>query len=219
MTGTIQSFDTSVNLMQSLLWQYNDATKLQSLLQDKQDWYNTNQSKFWDDWYRDVFDLRTANDFGLAVWSIILGQPIIFPNVGDPAKPTWGFGSVHKNFNRGNFVSTNGYTYVLSKETARVCLRLRYYQLTGACTVPAINRALKDVFAEYGAVYLIDNHNMTQNYIFNFNPPYDMDYAFKNFDILPRPATVGSSFSVIINQAWGFDQYHENFDHGNFSEL
>jgi hypothetical protein len=71
----IQQFDFSVNLLQALLWQYNGATNLQGLLEAKYNWYYTNQSQFWNDWIGNVFNLATADDFGLAVWSIILGQP------------------------------------------------------------------------------------------------------------------------------------------------
>lgn len=220
MTDTIQQFDFDVDILQTILWQYNEATRLQSLLQQKQDWYNNNQTAFWDDWYRDVFDLRTANLFGLQVWAIILGQPIVFSNVSNPDKPTWGFGDYHRNFNRGNFMSTDGFTYRLSVETARVLLQLRYFQLTSSGTVPEINRILKSVFEEnYGFAYLRDNLDMTQTYIFNFALPSDMRFLFNNYDVLPRPAGVGSNYEVIVVETWGFGPDHENFDNGNFSEL
>lgn len=218
MTVTIQPFDTSINLLQALLWQYNEATNLQTLLQEKQDWYNLNQTEFWDNWYHDVFDLRTANYFGLSVWSIILGQPIVFPNVGNPSKPTWGFGSFHKNFERGNFVSTGGFTYVLTEETARILLQIRYFQLTSAGTVPEINRMLKYVFQDYGAAWLLDGHDMTQTYIFTFPLSSDLKFLFNNYDVLPRPAGVGSTYREELIESWGFGPYHENFNHGNFTE-
>lgn len=75
MTTTIQDIDFSVDLLKALLWQDNSAEKIESLLQQKQDWYNINQEQFWSDWVTNVFDLRTANQFGLAVWAIILGMP------------------------------------------------------------------------------------------------------------------------------------------------
>src|ERR1700733_14966336 len=71
----IQQFDFSVNLLQAILWQYNDAINLQALLEAKDSWYFNNQTQFWNHWFNNVFNLATANDFGLAVWSIILGQP------------------------------------------------------------------------------------------------------------------------------------------------
>lgn len=199
MTDTIQKFDSSVDITQALLWQYNEALKLQSLLQEKQAWYDANQEAFWNDWYRDVFDMRTANLFGLSVWSIILGQPIIFNNVGNPAQIPWGFNShvFHTNFNNGNFVSTSGYTYVLSAAGARILLQLRYFQMTSSGTVPETNRMLKYVFGNQGVAYLVDNHDMTQEYIFTFPLSAELEFVFKIFDVLPRPAGVESSFSVI----------------------
>ena len=76
MAATIQEFDFSVDLLQAILWQYNNATSLQSLLNSEQAWVIENQTEFWENWLRDVFDLRTANEFGLSVWSIILGIPL-----------------------------------------------------------------------------------------------------------------------------------------------
>lgn len=218
MTDTIQTFDTKINVTQALLWQYDQAARLQALLEEKQVWYDANHTQFWDDWYTDVFDLRTANDFGLSVWAIILGQPIIFPNVANPDKATWGFGEFHKNFTRGNFASGSGFTYRLSTATARSLLRLRYYQLTSSGTVPETNRMLADVFADDGPCVLRDNHNMTQTYVFGFYPKSDMLFLLRNFDILPRPSGVKSDFQIIIDDTWGFGPNHENFDHGNFSE-
>ena len=97
--GDIQQFDFTVNLLQALLWQYNGALNLQGLLEAKQNWYNVNQTAFWQNWYYNVFNLETADQFGLVVWSIILGFPVY---VNNPAQdvPIFGFdGSGGVNFN------------------------------------------------------------------------------------------------------------------------
>lgn len=214
----IQQIDFNVDALKAVLWQYDQAPNLQSLLTSKQEWYNVNQTAFWNDWYRDVFDLRTANDFGLQVWAIILGQPL-FLNSAPDNKPTWGFGDYYVNFERGNFASSTGSSYHVGTEAARALLRLRYYQLTGSGTVPEINRILADVFSDYGLAYVIDGYDMTLTYVFTFPLTSDLYYLFNNFDILPRPAGVAISYIVLLNESWGFDEYHENFDNGNFSEL
>ncbi len=87
----IQQFDYSINLLRALLWQDNTATNLTALLQAKQTWYDENVSTFFEDWVTDVFDIRTANEFGLAVWAIILGVPttVILPPT---TKANFGFG-------------------------------------------------------------------------------------------------------------------------------
>lgn len=219
MTVDIQQFDFSVDLLRALLWQYNEAGKLQSLLEEKQAWYTENQTNFWTDWYNNVFNLQTANDFGLEVWSIILGQPL-FINVAIDGRVSWGFGAYHENFDRSNFAPGASGTFRLPTETARILLKLRYFQLISSGTVPETNRALKWIFGEnYGVAWLNDDHDMTQFYTFTFALPADLIFIFNNFDVLPRPAGVGSSYRVIVVDAFGFDAFHENFDQGNFSEL
>ncbi len=72
----IQEFDFSVNLLKAILWQYDGSPNLKGLLDEKDAWYISNQTEFWDNWITDVFDLRTANSFGLGVWSIILNESL-----------------------------------------------------------------------------------------------------------------------------------------------
>lgn len=201
MTTTIQAMDYSVNLLQALLWQYNDAANLKAILQSRQDWYTNNQTEFWENWYTDVFDLRTANDFGLSVWSIILGQSL-YVNLTSAGRPTWGFEEFHRNFDRGNFASPSGSSVRLSTETSRILLRLRAYQIQSAGCVPEINRMLADIFGPYvpaGDVpaYVIDGLDMTCTYRFLFQLSTELQFVFQFFDILPRPAGVKLTVEIV----------------------
>lgn len=211
----IQLFDFSVDVLQALLWQYNDAARLQSLLRQKQDWYNENQTAFWQDWYDNVFNLLTANDFGLQVWSIILDLPLIVVQAppGSP-EPAWGFEDTHKNFDNGNFFSTGNTGIALTREQARLVLRLRYFQMTTNATVPEINKILGYLFGP-GLVYVLDGYDMTIEYVFTFVPDSQLSFILQKYDLLPRPAGVGYSILVLPENTFGFEG-HENFSHGNF---
>jgi hypothetical protein len=216
----IEFFDFSVNLLKCILWQYNEATTLQALLQSKQQWYNTNQENFWWNWYYNVFNLRTANDFGCNVWSIILDLPLF---VSTPptslSAPIFGFdASFFKNFNRGNFGTSTGGTAGLSLQSKRYALQLRYFQLTTSGTVPEINRFMSYLFGQMGQVYLRDNHDMTQTYLFGFPIPAQLAFLFDNFDVLPRPAGVGSTYRSTSGIFFGFGPSWKraNFNRGNF---
>jgi len=196
MSQGVREFDFSVDLLQALLWQYESALSLQSLLEQKQNWYNVNQQQFWESWYRDVFNLQTANQFGLSVWAIILDIPIIVV-VTPPADVVgFGWGPLHKNFTHGNFRATAG-SQELTVEQARTVLRMRYFQITSRGTVPEINKFLKILFGDLGPAYVQDNYDMTMTYVFEFAVPSNLSYIFKNFDILPRPAGVSASISVL----------------------
>ena len=212
----IQALDFSVDLMRALLWQYNDAARLEALVRQKQEWYNANQSAFWTNWVADVFDLRTANDFGLSVWAIILDIPLVVASAVDPAdKPIWGFDQYRENFNNGNFASIS--SSALTTEQKRLVLRLRYFQLVNDGAVPEINAFFAYLFAPLGPAYVKDGYAMTARYVFEFPLSSALEVVLTEFDLLPRPAGVKVDF-VIIGDAdgWGFGRYHENFTNGNF---
>lgn len=215
--GDVQLFDFNVDLLKSVLWQYNEAENLLRMLQSKSDWYDQNQKAFWENWYRDVFDLRTANQFGLIIWGIILGLQLYVNTPPDLTKPTFGFaGSGGTNFDNGNFTDTTGSSYLLPVDIQRRALQLRYLQLTSSGTVPETNRAMKRIFGDLGRVYLRDYGNMTQAYIFLFPIPADLKYLFDNYDILPRPAGVLSNYVDATINHFGFAPFGLNFDNGNF---
>ena len=123
-----QEFDFSIDLLRVVLWQYNGAENLQSLLTSKQQWYIDNQTDFWDNWTTDVFDLRTANEFGLSVWAIILELPLVATlPPSDITRPTWGFSSNNSNFENGNFSSRTATDAGLTLDQRRIALKAPLY--------------------------------------------------------------------------------------------
>lgn len=190
-----QAFEYSVNLLRAIVWQYDSAANLRGLVQAQQDWMDDNQEAFWTDWYTDVFDLRTANTFGLTVWSIILGVPLVGPSSSGKEGPAWAFGSARQNFGRGNF-GGSGAPIALQEEEARLVLRLRYYQLVSRGTVPATNAFLAELFADQGPVYVVDNYDMTMDFVFGFTPGANLRYVLDRLDILPRPSGVLANYTV-----------------------
>lgn len=81
-----------VNLLQAVLWQYENATNYTSLIINKNLWFSIYGTLFWQAWYTTVFDLRTANLFGLTIWSILLDLPLFVPTSSpNPDAPVWGF--------------------------------------------------------------------------------------------------------------------------------
>lgn len=212
-----QAFDFSVDVLAALLWRHNEAVNLTSLLEQKQSWYDANQEQFWNDWFTNVFDLRTANDFGCSVWAYILGIPLA---VVQPAatRPTFGFGTYHRNFTRGNFAPVKQFVVPLSLEQKRLVLRLRYAQLISRGNVTDINRIVQYIFQDIalGSVYVLDGLDMTCVYVFTFAIPSGLLFILTNYDILPRPAAVLLTIRTTVRATFGFGSYHVNFTRGNF---
>jgi hypothetical protein len=120
-----------------------------------------------------------------------------------------------KNFNRGNFApSTSGIR--LSTEQRRLVLRLRYFQLVTRGAIPEINAFLKYAFEDLGDVYALDGLDMTMDYVFTFALPSQLRFVLQSFDILPRPAGVGVSYTVLVRDTFGFGPFRKNFNRGTF---
>lgn len=213
MAGDIQDFDFSVDLLRAVLWQYDGATGLQSLLSSKSDWYVVNQTEFWTNWRRDVFDLTTANDFGCAVWGVILGIPLSIGIPGSGSRPVFGFGPDNLNFENGNFGRRSAGVASLTVEQKRLILRLRYYQLVSDGSVPHTNYVLQQVF---GQGYVLDNHDMTATFVFESPIPAQIRTVIDQFDLLPRPAGVGINIIVLTDPYFGFGPDNQNYENGQF---
>ena len=207
----------NVNLMRTVLRQYENAPRFKSLVQSEQDWANENVAEFWKNWFRDVFNLKTANEFGLSVWSRILDVPLVINRPERKSGSVFGFSSNHKNFGNGNFGRTRSRDIEVTTEQARKILMLRWFQLTSRPTIPNINEALEIVFGA-NMVYIQDNLDMSnQLFMFTEKPDYQTIDLLKNTDLLPRPSTVGSAVAVQPRAGFGFGRNHLNFGNGSFS--
>lgn len=213
MAGDIQEFDFSVDLLRAILWQYQDAEGLQSILNSKSAWYIENQTTFWNNWRRDVFDLTTANDFGCAVWGIILGIPLSIGIPGSGDRPVWGFGPDNLNFGNGNFGRSSAGVASLTLEQKRLVLRLRYFQIVSDGSVPHTNFVLQTVF---GQGYVLDNHDMTATYVFQNPLAPQILTVIEEFDLLPRPAGVGINMVILTDPYFGFGPDNMNYENGQF---
>lgn len=161
------------DLEQSLKWMQNNAPNIQSLVKQKAAWFNTYHTQFWTQWEENVFNINTANNFGLMVWCIILGVPSSsfgFYQTQD----VWGFGKNRQNFiyeavdgqaapanpNEvgGNFYGGTG-TELSNPDEIRKALKLRYVALVSNGSIAFINQMMKLIF----------------------NDDADWDYAGKNY--------------------------------------
>jgi hypothetical protein len=202
----IQAFDYSLDLLRVIPWQYNKAVRLLTWLQNKQNYANSDHTDFWNNWYRDVFDVNTVNPFGASVWSIILDIPQI--NQGSPREPnsSWGFGQFRKNYNNGNFNPSSGGQF-LTLEQKRIIIKMRYKQLISRGTIPEINAIMNEAWGDVGNSYCLDNYDMTIEYRFDFTPSDWIIYAIQTLELLPRPSAVRDSIVdasgwILSNGVW-----------------
>ena len=202
----IESTDYDIDLFAVLLWQYQDATNLQALINNKSIWLATYGTNFWNDWYLNVFNLATANLFGLTVWSIILNLPLFVPiSEPDPSAPVWGFNyyvisptldNSNQNFGFGNLAGSL-VVPTLTEDEQRTALQLKYYQLISRGAVTEVNQFLNYIFGSSGGAWMIDNLDMTIEYVFNFPINPVLLGVIKGYELLPKPAGVDVSYTVL----------------------
>ena len=163
----------------------------------KQAWYQEKHCDFWNNWVIDVFDLRTANEFGLSVWSVILDVKIFGQNTKSRLDyPAIYFGSTRKNFGHGNFARNASVIEGLTLDQKRIMLQLKAFIMNSNSSTYDINKKLVELFPN-GEVKLMDNLNMTYTYIVSSDDNFEFAELLKEFDLLPRPNCV--DIDVVVN--------------------
>ena len=152
-----QEFNFNTDLMSNLLWQDDYPENIKGLMQSKDVWYNSNFTEFLDNWFTDVFNLKTANMFGCVVWGIILNVPINPAKV-RPVIPQFGYDQYHLNFDNGNFkfIPSYGSIALLEVDECRRLLRCKYYAQTISPTIGQVDEMLADVFGDLGVAFLVE---------------------------------------------------------------
>lgn len=211
------SYSCEINLTKALDWQRSNAVRLTRLLEKKQAWYEKNYCDFWNDWQTDVFNLDTANEFGLSVWSIILDEPLFGVNEASPEDyPDWGFSETSENFDNGSFASDSDTGFNFTIEQKRTILKLRafiFMSMSGSTV--QINERLADIIGN-GKVVAFDGLNMDMIYLVNDSSISGFIEYIKAKDLLPRPAGVSLSVLDSSIEQFGFAGDSSNFNNGNF---
>jgi len=229
----IQQFDYVVDLLQALVWQYNKSTHIVGLIQKKQAWYSINQSKFWKDWFDDTFNLLTADNFGLSVWSKILDVPYYVADVNPENVEVFGFNAFvgesttemdnsNQNFEQGNFAHEEP-AIVLTTEEQRFFLRLIFFKYSTRAAVTGVNEFLDYLVSTSdigysGKIYALDGLDMSMTYVFSF-PTFSESLlqAIKDNDAFPRPTGVLIDYYLETDSFFGFGEDNQNFNNGNFA--
>lgn len=170
----------------TLLSQYANSPIILQLIADCSQWLDP-ASRF-DAFYALVWDIDTAQGWGLDVWGRILGvgrvlQVPVGEYLGfesDPVAKPFGFGI----FYRGHRATNNA---ILTDEAYRTLLLAKAALNITNCSNGAINQILLNLF---GDGYVRDNLDMTMTYVFSHTlTPVETAIVFQS-GVLPKPAGV-----------------------------
>lgn len=155
----------------------------------------------------DNLSISSAKGVGLDLWGNLLhlsryipsdkGENYAYFNFNDKNFKTNG-GLIFYNKNRPNYGKLDDIYY-------RQLLLIIYQSYFLNSSIPTLNQFTLESLADYGSVYVRDTTDMSyQIYIFNNKIPAWLNYMMTNYDILPRPAGVGSKIIERDIRRFGF---------------
>ena len=171
------------NSLNSLLWQYNEAYAVQSLLQSNQNFYDESTGQFFTDIVSNVMNLETANAFGLSIW----GQYLKIP--------------------RPQYENDEGEVVPFTDDLYRLLLKAKLLKIHNRPTIPNINKFLQTLFPDQEKIYCVDNLDMTISIYFSSRPKF-LQRGYVNIeDFLMRPAGVRAIVNFAEEKYFGFGDY------------
>lgn len=174
-----------------------------------------------DQFFDYVFNVMTAQGFGLDIWGRIVGvsRELSLP----PVYENFGFAEALPDaleFDVGTFFS--GITpdtdiYSLSDDAYRQLIMIKALSNISACSAAAINQLISNLFSGRGRCYVNDLGNMAMRYAFEFAlSPVDLAIITRS-GALPRPAGVSAISISVPDFTFGFAEAGgAPFDSGTF---
>lgn len=180
---------------ETVISQFANSPVMLQLIENFADYIDPSTSI--DAFYSLVWNVDTAQGFGLDVWGRIVGvsRVVHIPS----GEGYFGFGESADalSFDEGIFFNGSLLTenFALSDDAYRRLILAK--ALANICdgSIPAINQILINLFSEYGNCYVTDGGDMTMTYTFGAAlSPVDFAIVAQS-GVLPRPA--GVSVSIV----------------------
>lgn len=154
-----------------------------------------------------IYTLDNARDQALDLWGSLLNIPRYIPNkeisISDDRN---GWSLDNSNFYRLQFDELTKLTYIILTDlTFRMLIKLKIILMTTDATIPSISKICDELFQPLGGrAIILDQQNMTLQYVFEFELPLWFKYILDNYSILPKPMGVNTSYIENIYYSLGF---------------
>lgn len=173
-----------------MISQYANSPILVKLVDGLKSQYNS--AKTIEDWFKIIFNLKTASGIGLDVWGEILNQSRSFTYEDNGVVNT-------VVLQGGQTIDGITYTDEQIENLYRTILFLRTISNISGATIPSMNELFQYYFKDReGRVYILEYATMEIRYVFEFYVSKFEKTIFSS-DIMPKPTGVLSSFSYIKN--------------------
>jgi hypothetical protein len=203
---------------QTILSQYANSPTLVQLVQNMNQYIDpsTNFAQFFDF----IWNVDTAQGFGLDIWGRIVGVSRVIPIPG--TNGSFGFANADvpfdwQNFGNANAPGSGGPFFAGQQNTGSFSLNDTAYRTLilakalaniAATTAPALNQLVTNLFPGRGRAYTQDGRDMTMTYVFEFSLT-SIEFAILSFSgVLPHPAGVLTKITVVpvVTGFFGFSE-------------
>lgn len=184
------------NVGQTVISQYKTSPVITGLILAFNDWLDPSANI--DEFYDTVFNVDTAQGYGLDVWGrivgvsrilkVALGKTLGFSEMGSADADPFG----QSPFYAGGAVTQN---YALSDEAYRMLIYAKALANITDGSIASINQILVFLFPGRGNAYATDGLDMTMTYTFQFPITSTELAVVYQSGVLPRPP--GVSVSIV----------------------
>lgn len=180
------------------LSQYANSPKILAIIEDFNAWVDPAIDVR--NFYNFVWNVQTAVGFGLDIWGRIVNIPrqitiVDLPNYFGFEEATPGSYPFNENPFYGSAATSS--VYLLTDDAYRVLIMTKALANISSFTAPSINKLLQYLFAGRGSCYVLENSPMQIQYVFNFAlQPWEAAVLLQPV-LMPRPAGVGVTITVV----------------------
>jgi len=191
----------------TIISQYANSPTLVQLINSMDEYINPDAD--FDAFYDFVWNVETAQGFGLGVWGTIvdIGRMLTIP--GDVMYLGYSEALDWQPFNQAPFFTgvQATQTYRLVDDAYRKLILVKALANISDCTSPSLNRLLSNLFEGRGRCYVSDTGNMEFRYVFEFAlEPYEIAILTQS-GAIPKPAAVlANVLQVDLPTTFGFNE-------------
>ncbi|MFT9208221.1 hypothetical protein HK27_09895 [Acetobacter orientalis] len=185
------------DVQKTVLSQYSCAPTLNALIEA---WNQTlDPIRLIETWFTNIWNLDTAQGYGLDVWGRIVGVERVLTLSTDSF---FGFAEPQdltlQPFNAAPWYSGTQTTsnYRLSDEAFRQLINAKALANITDGSITSLNAILMTLFAGQGDVWVADTGTMTLTYTFNFAPSAVQVSLIQSSGVLMRPAGVRVIYAI-----------------------
>lgn len=177
-----------------MISQYANSPKFLSLVNGLKSQFDN--ATLISDWYRIVYNIKTATGFGLDIWGLILNRGRDFTYI-DPDTSA----ATYIYLKGAQTIDGTPFTAAQIEDTYRTILLLKAMGNITNASIRSLNDMLQFYFQDRGRMYVYEYNTMEIRYVFEFYCNKLEKSIFKS-DVMPKPTGVGTSFEYIPKQSY-----------------